>query len=612
MKTVGRVDSLEEKIFDALTNREGLRVGEASVVSTQVHTVDPNEPDKVVTVPQDAGQTFYHRKNPGEIIHIDCFHEIGRPDQKKLARDILHYINDLEDEVDVPGWLKDYIDIQTGSGGGRLTGTLEYGQKKTLRDAHLNHVHIALYLIPDNYCLILPLIDGLERGIIKQGYKLKKIERVIVKTSKKDDGDDNENESSFDTSDYASDADTLLKEENNNKSGKPSNEDSNATGEDEDIGDQTEIKEDQSDNIEAQSENINPFENGKYSSENTRDLSEIRSECLDDPAKVQDFVEKLNKGYPKKSIEKEYPRVYNDMDNLLKKNILKEKDGKLYLTEHGKNIMKYMQRHLKDIEFNLKRLAKKLPDAHGALPKKIKKKGDGLTRNYFGKGEVKKREGNELGGPIAITETVVRGAVRSYNEKDYFTIKPEDVHVVKPQKFTSLDLCLLIDASGSMTGRRMKEVKFLAEHLLVTTRDKVSIISFQEDRVEIKVPFTRDRSEMKEGLASLKAAGLTPMAYGIKEGKRYMEREGRKNSMLLLITDGLPTICGGGADPFLETLRAAKELSKTSYKFTCIGLEPNVSFLRKLTDEAGGSLYVVEEFNRESLLKVVKQERQEV
>ncbi len=624
---------VEGEIVKALKNQEGLRIGEASVVSTRVHTVDPSYPDQVRVVPDDAGRVFYQRKNYGEIVHVDCFHEIARIDQKKLAKEILNYFEPIKTGLKLPHWFFDYIDIQTGVGGGRLTGSLDYGEKKTLRDAHLNHVHLAVLFHPNKNCFILPLIDALEKGIIKQGYSLKKVEKVLMSPSK---GQDQE-KAPFDLRDYATDADSKLKGDHKDKSesqkstGESSDEGTDSSEDDtkdtqdtqdtQDIQDTQDTKDDEDsdnysdsyyDNYQKRNLHVSMSQGNEKIKDKTLDVEEIRNECKDDPAKVQEFVEKLENGYPKNKLAKEYPRVFNDLDNLFRKKILQEKKDNVYLTEKGKNIVKYMQKHLKEIELSLKRLAQKLPKTQGSLPKKIKQKNDSLSKNFFGKGEVVSREGNELEGPIAVTETAVKGAIRSYYNGNSFSIQPEDIQVIKSRKYTSLDLCLLIDASGSMAGRRMKEVKFLAEHLLVTTRDKVAIISFQEDRVEIKVPFTRDKFEMKEGLTNLRAAGLTPMAYGIKEGKRYMEREGRKNSMLLLITDGLPTICGGGADPFAETLRAASEMPGSRFKFTCIGLEPNINFLKRLTYEAGGSLYVVEEFNRQSLLRVIKQERQEV
>ena len=55
-----------------------------------------------------------------------------------------------------------------------------------------------------------------------------------------------------------------------------------------------------------------------------------------------------------------------------------------------------------------------------------------------------------------------------------------------------LDICLLIDTSASMTGDRIKSAKFLAEYLVNSTRDRVSVIVFQENDVEVIVPFTRN------------------------------------------------------------------------------------------------------------------------
>lgn len=617
-QTDSRLKEAGEEIKITILGQGGLRIGEASAVSTRVHTVDVGTPGEIVALPSDAGQVFYQRNNRGEILHVDCFHELGKVEHKKLASFLIQYLRKIQTEFNFPDWIEDYIDIQTAEGGGRLTGSLEYGKKKTLRDAHLSHVHLAMYITPESCSLILPLIHGLEKGIIKQGLKLKKIEKLIVKPLSEERGKDS-NKEDVDLSDYSTEADSLLKEKdpekNSNKTGNSSKDYMENDEEDKEDKDDLHMKDQFEENYQEREKYGDDLEregfyDKKQRSRNLQDLAQLRSECGDDPKKVSEFIEKLEKGYPLDKLSKNYPRTYDELGKLKKKKILKEKDAKVFLTSYGKNLLNYLKEHLKEIEKSLKRLARKLPETKGKLPKKVKGNMNSFSKNYFGKGQVISREDTEYDGPLAVPETVVKSAVRSYNDRKALQIKAEDIQVIKPRKFTTLNLCLLIDASGSMAGRRMKEVKILAEHLLLSTRDKVAIVAFQEDRVEIVVPFTRDRYEMKNGLMKLKAAGLTPMSYGLKEGKKYVEEKGGKNSMLLLITDGLPTICGGSADPFAETLVAASEIAQSKSKFTCIGLKPNVSFLKKLSEKAGGSLYIVDELRKESLLRVINQERQ--
>ncbi len=54
-------------------------------------------------------------------------------------------------------------------------------KKNTLRIAHQNHVHLTLYLLPDKYEVLVPLVWNLEKGIIEQGFQLRKIYTLKIK-----------------------------------------------------------------------------------------------------------------------------------------------------------------------------------------------------------------------------------------------------------------------------------------------------------------------------------------------------------------------------------------------------------------------------------------------
>ena len=141
-----------KKLQIELANNRGVRVGQTAVVSRKVHTTSSDYPGKVnIVVNADAGKVFYHRLAENEIIHIDLFHEI-------TTFDLIQMTNFLKKSLieNSMGDLLDYIDIQTGSGGGKLTGSLNYGLTETLKKIHLNHVHLAA-LIPDykKYTVIL-------------------------------------------------------------------------------------------------------------------------------------------------------------------------------------------------------------------------------------------------------------------------------------------------------------------------------------------------------------------------------------------------------------------------------------------------------------------------
>ncbi|MGE5653217.1 MAG: hypothetical protein ACM3ZQ_02965, partial [Bacillota bacterium] len=77
---------LAGRLAKAWRQKTAVRVGEAAVVSRQLHTISPLEPDTVrVLSNADAGQIFYKRHNPGEIVHLDVFHEVMAIPPQEIA-----------------------------------------------------------------------------------------------------------------------------------------------------------------------------------------------------------------------------------------------------------------------------------------------------------------------------------------------------------------------------------------------------------------------------------------------------------------------------------------------------------------------------------------------
>ena len=94
--------------------------------------------------------------------------------------------------------------------------------------------------------------------------------------------------------------------------------------------------------------------------------------------------------------------------------------------------------------------------------------------------------------------------------RESLALQREDLHCLEPKKSQTLNICLLIDASASMAGERMRSAKYLAQHLLLATRDRVAVIVFQEREARLVVPFTRNVARVQQGLLEIKPYGLTP------------------------------------------------------------------------------------------------------
>jgi len=76
-----------------------------------------------------------------------------------------------------------------------------------------------------------------------------------------------------------------------------------------------------------------------------------------------------------------------------------------------------------------------------------------------------------------------------------------------------------------------------------------------------------------------------------------------------LITDGIPTVPKWTLNPLEDSLTAAKKVAGARMRFGCIGLQPNKSFLQSLSRQAKGTLYVVDELEKETLANIAHRER---
>ncbi len=211
---------------------------------------------------------------------------------------------------------------------------------------------------------------------------------------------------------------------------------------------------------------------------------------------------------------------------------------------------------------------------------------------------------------IAVAETMVTAAARRLeNPGRGFGVRPEDLRVYRRQGAPPMEVCLLLDTSGSMNGKRINEVKMLADQLAKQMYEPLSLVTFQEGDVQVKVAATRNTSRVKNGLSAMVAAGLTPLGDGIRLATKYLAGRRGKKHLLILITDGLPTWAGGNRDPYQDAIEAAGLAAKAGIRFICIGLEPQRFFLEKLAAEADASLYIVDDLDHREMAAITRKEK---
>jgi magnesium chelatase subunit D len=552
---------------DLFADGAGARVGETTVASRRVHVIDPANPSEVkVKCSADAGKVFYGRPGRDEVIHLDIFHALADIDHHRVAAGIRRAVDEYaRDSGASCRGLADLIDVQTATGGGRVTGSLRFGCKASLRLAHRGHVHVAAMLGRDTLGAVYYIVRETERVIVSHGVELRRVDRVH--------NDRSTGGQSIDLSPYTAQTDSLLR----------------ADGE------------------------------GDGNPNRSSEMKEVIDACQDfgSVSSFQAFLDCVASSNRRESPYAHLEREFGDAESMLAKlralDVVNGEGPSLEITEKGKRIREFLRKFAREVETELRKLIRR-----AARPSIVPiERTDFSSGRVAGTGLVATRltlpASEAFGqGSIAVAETVCAWAGRCATEGRRTGFEWQDVRVELVRSRPRVDVCLLIDASASMAGKRIQAAKHLARYLFLTCRDRVSVLTFQDRHVTHHVIRARSAKALEMGLATVRPAGLTPLAAGIVDAVKLLARNKTKPTLLVLLTDGIPTMNQWTGDPARDSLVAAEQISKYNIPFTCIGLAPNKGFLRKLAEIARGTLYIVDEFDRDLLAKVVRDERDRV
>ncbi len=133
-----------------------------------------------------------------------------------------------------------------------------------------------------------------------------------------------------------------------------------------------------------------------------------------------------------------------------------------------------------------------------------------------------------------------------------------------------LSLCLVVDVSGSMAGRRLARVREALSEFVVALRptDEVSLVTFGAGEVKRRVPFGADPYLVLRVLGSIDGWGTTALFDTVATAPSLMEGARHQRQAVLLFTDGVDTASAMSA----EQARAVLEgMAAPLYAF---GIEP--------------------------------------
>ncbi len=553
------------RLSELLGDGKGARVGETAVVSRRVHVVDASQPNDVqVRSAVDAGAAFYGRRVRDQVVHIDVFHSLGEVSQVAVAAALRRAVDEWAAECRVTGAepvLADAVDVQTAMGGGRVTGSLSFGGKQSLRNAHRGHVHVAALLPGGAEGFVYLAVRGIEQAIMACHCELRKVEHLHNIAF--------ESGTPLDLDPYTAATDSILREE------------------------------------------------GGHAHQREENLTQQALDAASDFGSVdalRSFLEQLSAGGRRESPYSFLDREYGDSEAIVARlramGLVRGDGSSLTTTKKGDALARFIRKAARELEVKMRRIIRRAVSP-SKLPLDRCDYSEGRHAAARGKPRPKREvpRADAAGEAISVPATVIQWSKRCAITGSLARPAPEDLMVSLPRRRRPMDICLLIDASASMAGSRIQAARHLARHVFYSCRDRVSVLTFQDRDVTAHVVGARSARALEAGLATVRPRGLTPMAAGIEQAARLLVAKGTVRTMLVLLTDGIPTMNYYTSDPARDALTAAEKVREAGIPFTCIGLSPNKSFLKRLAEEARGTLYIVEEFDRDLLAKLVVEER---
>jgi Ca-activated chloride channel family protein len=204
---------------------------------------------------------------------------------------------------------------------------------------------------------------------------------------------------------------------------------------------------------------------------------------------------------------------------------------------------------------------------------------------------------------------------------NYLRVSLTGVPINEPARRTPVNVAIVLDKSGSMSGdklRKAKEAAFASIDRL-SANDIVSVIAY-DHTVEVLVPATKvsDRFGIRQSIERLTAGGNTALFAGVSKGaaeaRKFLDRQ--RVNRIILLSDGQANI-GPSSPSELGSLGASLIKEGISVTTLGLGLDYNENLMMQLAQKSDGNHYFVEQttdlarqfsYEFDDVLSVVAQE----
>jgi Ca-activated chloride channel family protein len=169
----------------------------------------------------------------------------------------------------------------------------------------------------------------------------------------------------------------------------------------------------------------------------------------------------------------------------------------------------------------------------------------------------------------------------------------------KKVRRTPLNLAVVLDKSGSMTGAKLEKTKQAAMQLVdrLAPNDIFSLVIFSDEaRVLVPAQRVEDKDALKEKIEGIEADGSTALYAGVKMGADQLQEffSSKRINRVILLSDGLANV--GPSSP-RELRRLGSDLAERGISVTTIGVgdDYNEDLMAGLAEASDANYYYVQD-----------------
>ena len=229
----------------------------------------------------------------------------------------------------------------------------------------------------------------------------------------------------------------------------------------------------------------------------------------------------------------------------------------------------------------------------------VRKEGEGQTRVSFEGKNIKPEKDFILYYSLSKDDIGLSFMNWEGPEENYFMFLASPSYVSQKEKVLNKNLILVVDSSGSMSGKKIRQakeaVRFVINHL--NKKDKFSLVDFDDGVTlfssEIIAANPENREKALHFVDEIEDSGGTNINDALLQALKMIER-GERPNYILFLTDGLPTAGITRTAEILKNIGKANEVKCRIFVFG-VGYDVNTELLDRISsDNRGTSVYVDE------------------